>query len=66
MIKILIERIDIYLVLLVLVSSYMLIISDSKYFNREKKVKARNQSIVIGATMLIITVGLYILRQIWL
>lgn len=66
MIETFIERVDIYLVLLVLASSYMLIVSDSRYFNRDNKVKARNQGIAIGAVMLIITVGLYIVRQTWL
>lgn len=66
MIETFIERVDIYLVLLVLASSYMLIVSDSRYFNRDNKVKARNQGIAIGVVMLIITVGLYIVRQTWL
>ncbi|MEG2018094.1 MAG: CLC_0170 family protein [Clostridium sp.] len=66
MIETFIERVDIYLVLLVLASAYMLIVSDSRYFNRDNKVKARNQGIAIGVVMLIITVGLYIVRQTWL
>lgn len=61
-----IERIDIYLVLLVLVTVYMLIVSDSRYFYRENKLRARNQGVVIGIVMLVITMGLYIVRQTWL
>ncbi|WP_040192785.1 CLC_0170 family protein [Clostridium culturomicium] len=66
MIETFIERIDMYLVLLVLASAYMLIVSDSRYFKRENKQRARNQSIAIGVVMAIITVGLYIVRQTWL
>lgn len=66
MIKTLIERIDIYLVLLVLASAYILIFSDSRYFQREDKEKARKQSIMIGIVMLLVTVSLYIVRQTWL
>lgn len=65
-IKTFIERIDIYLVLLVLATVYILIISDGKYFYRENKLTARKQSIFIGIAMLIITVGIYIVRQIFL
>ena len=66
MIETLIERIDIYLVLLVFTTVYMLIISDGRYFYRENKLRARKQSIAIGVTMFIITVGIYIIRQMWL
>lgn len=66
MIETLIERVDIYLVLLVLVTVYMLIISDGMYFYRGDKSRAKNQSIGIGVVMLIITLGLYLVRQVWL
>lgn len=66
MIETFIERIDIYLVLLVLATAYMLIVSDSRYFHRENKLRARNQGVAIGIVMLVITVGLYIVRQTWL
>lgn len=66
MIETFIERIDIYLVLLVLATAYMLIVSDSRYFYRENKLRARNQGVAIGIVMLVITVGLYIVRQTWL
>lgn len=66
MIETFIERIDIYLVLLILAAVYMLVISDSRYFYRESKSRAKNQSIAIGIAMFIVTVGLYIIRQIWL
>lgn len=61
-----IERIDIYLVLLVLVTVYLLIISDPKYFHREDKARAKKQSIGIGVIMFVITIGLYIVREIFL
>ena len=66
MIETFIERIDIYLVLLVLATAYMLIISDSRYFYRENKLRARNQSVAIGIAMFVITIGLYVVRQMWL
>lgn len=66
MIETLIERVDIYLVLLVLVTVFMLTFSDGRYFYRDNKLRAKNQSIFIGIFMLIITLGIYIVRQVWL
>ncbi len=66
MMETLIERVDIYLVLLVLVTVYMLTISDGRYFYRGGKPRAKNQSIAIGVAMIIITLGLYVVRQMWL
>lgn len=66
MIETFIERVDIYLVLLVLVTVYMLTISDGRYFYRGGKQRAKNQSIGIGIAMLLITLGLYVVRQVWL
>jgi hypothetical protein len=64
MIKILIERADIYLVILVLVSGYMMLSSDVRYFSREDNQKAKKQSLAIGISMMLVVVGLYILRGI--
>lgn len=61
-----VERIDIYLLLLVAATAYMLVFSDSRYFNRENKTKARNQSLIVGIVMFVITIGLYVVRQTWL
>lgn len=66
MLKTFIERIDIYLVVLVLVSAYILILSDGRYFCRGGKERAKKQSIALGVGMLIITLGLYLLRHIWI
>jgi hypothetical protein len=64
MIKVLIERADIYLVILVLVSGYMMLSSDVRYFSREDNQKAKKQSLAIGISMMLVVVGLYILRGI--
>ncbi len=64
MIKVLIERVDIYLVILVLVSGYMMLSSDVRYFSREDNHKAKKQSLAIGISMMLVVIGLYILRGI--
>lgn len=64
MIKVLIERVDIYLVILVLVSGYMMLSSDVRYFSREDNQKAKKQSLAIGISMMLVVIGLYILRGI--
>ncbi|MEG1256454.1 CLC_0170 family protein [Clostridium sp.] len=66
MLKTLIERFDIYLIILVLITGYMLVIGDVRYFSREDKKKAKKQSLGIGIAMMVITVGMYIVRWIWL
>lgn len=64
MMKVLIERSDIYLVILVLVSGYIMVSGDIRYFSRQDKHRAKKQSLAIGITMMVIVVGLYILRGI--
>ncbi|WP_346936269.1 CLC_0170 family protein [Clostridium sp.] len=66
MMRVLIERFDIYLVILVLVSGYMMLIGDVRYFSREDKHKAKKQSLVVGIAMMLIVVGMYILRGIFI
>ncbi|MEG2412550.1 MAG: CLC_0170 family protein [Clostridium sp.] len=66
MLRTLVERFDIYLVILVLVAGYMLIVGDVRYFSREDKNRAKIQSLVIGIGMVIITVSMYIVRWVWL
>ncbi|WP_346929937.1 CLC_0170 family protein [Clostridium sp.] len=66
MMRVLIERFDIYLVILVLVSGYMMVCSDVRYFSREDKHKAKTQSLVIGIAMMLVVVGMYILRGIFI
>ncbi|MFR1709901.1 MAG: CLC_0170 family protein [Clostridium sp.] len=64
MIRTLIERVDIYLVILVLVSGYMMARGDVRYFSREDNHMAKKQSLIIGIAMMVIVVGVYILRGI--
>jgi len=64
MMRVLIERSDIYLVILVLVSGYIMVSGDIRYFLRQDKQRAKKQSLAIGITMMVIVVGLYILRGI--
>ncbi len=64
MIRTLIERVDIYLVILVLVSGYMMARGDVRYFSREDNHRAKKQSLIIGIAMMVIVVGVYILRGI--
>lgn len=66
MIRTLIERVDIYLVILVLVSGYMMVSGDVRYFSREDKYRAKKQSLIIGISMMVIVVGVYILREIFI
>lgn len=66
MITTLVERFDIYLVILVLVTGYMLIYGDVRYFSREDKKKSQKQSLCIGIVMVVFTIGMYILRFLWL
>lgn len=62
----LIERFDIYLVILVLVSGYILVCGDVKYFSREDNMSAKRQSLIVGIAMMLITVGIYIARKVWI
>lgn len=62
----LLERFDIYLVILVLVAGYILIFDDFRYFSRENKNKAKRQSLFVGIVMIMVTLGLYIARKIWI
>ncbi|WP_346920655.1 CLC_0170 family protein [Clostridium sp. UBA7339] len=64
MMRLLIERFDIYLIILILVSGYMMVGSDVRYFSREDKQKAKKQSLVIGIAMMLVVVGMFILRGI--
>lgn len=66
MLKGLIEKVDIYLVILMLITCYNLIFSDVKYFAREKKEKAKKQSYGIGIAMFFVVIGAYILKLIWI
>lgn len=61
----LVERFDIYLVILVFATGYMLVVSDVKYFSRQDKNNAKKQSLIVGIGMMIIVVGIYIIRGIW-
>jgi uncharacterized membrane protein YidH (DUF202 family) len=66
MMRLLIERFDIYLVILILVSGYMMVVGDVRYFSREDKHRAKKQSLVIGIAMMLVVVGMYILREIFI
>lgn len=64
MLKSLISGFDIYLVVLILLDSYIMIFSDSKYFKQSGHMKARRESIVIGIIIFIVVIGGYIYRSI--
>lgn len=66
MMRLLIERFDIYLVILILVSGYMMVVGDVRYFSREDKHRAKKQSLVIGIAMMLVVVGMYVLREIFI
>lgn len=66
MMRLLIERFDIYLIILILVSGYMMVVGDVRYFSREDKHRAKKQSLVIGIAMMLVVVGMYILREIFI
>lgn len=66
MLKSLIEKVDIYLVILMLITCYNLIFNDVKYFARDKKEKAKKQSFCIGIVMFFIVFGAFIFKLIWL
>lgn len=66
MLRNLIEKVDIYLIILIIITSYNLLFSDVKYFAREKKEKAKKQSLGIGIVMFFVVIGVYIIKLIWL
>lgn len=65
MIRTLLDRVDIYMVALVLVTVYALLVGDVRYFSREENKIAVRQSWILGIGMLALVLGAYIIRLIW-
>ena len=65
MFKSLIDRVDIYLIILVLLTTYTLVFSDVRYFSRENNEVAKKQSFSVGIGMLFIVGAIYIIKLIW-
>lgn len=65
MIRTLLDRVDIYMVVLVLVTVYALLVGDVRYFSREENKIAVRQSWILGIGMLALVLGAYIIKLIW-
>lgn len=60
----LIERFDIYLLILVFIYGFFVAYLDGKYFKRQNKLRARKQSFVIGLGLSLFTLVMYIIRAV--